>query len=57
LTDDPGSAFATVWDAVVSELNGKTGAATATGTADVSAPALTPQQKAWLNLVEPLTIV
>jgi chromosomal replication initiator protein len=57
LTDDPGSDFATVWDAVVSELNGNTGTATATGTADASAPALTPQQKAWLNLVEPLTIV
>lgn len=41
MTDDPGSGFATVWNAVVSELNGDS----------------TPQQRAWLNLVQPLTIV
>jgi chromosomal replication initiator protein len=51
LTDDPGVGFATVWDAVVSELNGEN----ADGESVVSR--LTPQQKAWLNLVQPLTIV
>ncbi|SOJ58095.1 Chromosomal replication initiator protein DnaA [Mycobacterium simulans] len=51
LTDDPGSAFATVWSAVVSELNGEP----STGTT-LTTP-LTPQQRAWLNLVQPLTIV
>jgi chromosomal replication initiator protein len=55
LTDDPGSAFATVWDAVVSELNGTAGTTTTAGTPGIP-PVLTPQQKAWLNLVEPLTI-
>ena len=56
MTDDPGSAFATVWSSVVAELNGD-------GTADPrssngtggDAP-LTPQQRAWLKLVQPLTI-
>lgn len=56
LTEDPGSAFATVWSSVVAELNGD-------GTADSrlsngtggDAP-LTPQQRAWLKLVQPLTI-
>jgi chromosomal replication initiator protein len=56
LTDDPGSSFATVWSSVVAELNGD-------GTADSrlsngaggDAP-LTPQQRAWLKLVQPLTI-
>ncbi|KAA8966493.1 chromosomal replication initiator protein DnaA [Mycobacterium sp.] len=57
MTDDPGVGFATVWDAVVSELNGDN--ATDDGRADSqSLPTrLTPQQKAWLNLVQPLTIV
>ncbi len=57
MTDDPGSGFTTVWNAVVSELNGDT-------TADGTSPnrttlitPLTPQQRAWLNLVQPLTIV
>src|SRR5271156_3317302 len=57
LTDDPGSSFTTVWNAVVSELNGES-------TVDGLAPnrttlvtPLTPQQRAWLNLVQPLTIV
>ncbi|QLL07465.1 chromosomal replication initiator protein DnaA [Mycobacterium vicinigordonae] len=51
MTDDPGSGFATVWNAVVTELNGDSG--------NGSSPAtpLTPQQKAWLKLVRPLTIV
>jgi len=51
LTDDPGSAFATVWSAVVSELNGES-----SNGATLANP-LTPQQRAWLNLVQPLTIV
>jgi chromosomal replication initiator protein len=57
LTDDPGSSFATVWSAVVSELNGElsTDGAALNG-APYVAP-LTPQQRAWLNLVQPLTIV
>jgi chromosomal replication initiator protein len=57
LTDDPGSGFTTVWNAVVSELNGD---ATADGLAPnrtVLDNPLTPQQRAWLNLVQPLTIV
>ncbi|WP_343572916.1 chromosomal replication initiator protein DnaA [Mycobacterium sp.] len=57
MTEDPGSNFATVWSAVVSELNGEL---STDGTAIVGAPyvsPLTPQQRAWLNLVQPLTIV
>ncbi len=48
-----GSDFASVWNAVVGELNGDS---------DWSdhgtplSPALTPQQRAWLKLVRPLTI-
>jgi chromosomal replication initiator protein len=48
LTDDPSFAFATMWDDVVSELNGENGN---------SLQPLTPQQRAWLKLVKPLTIV
>ncbi|OBJ85358.1 chromosomal replication initiator protein DnaA [Mycobacterium asiaticum] len=51
MTDDPGSGFATVWNAVVSELNGES------PNGQVLATPLTPQQRAWLNLVQPLTIV
>ncbi|WP_191498056.1 chromosomal replication initiator protein DnaA [Mycobacterium simulans] len=51
MTDDPGSAFATVWSAVVSELNGEP------STGITLTTPLTPQQRAWLNLVQPLTIV
>ena len=55
LTDDPMSDFASVWSSVVSELNGD---ATASGGYPVSIldPPLTPQQRAWLKLVRPLTI-
>jgi chromosomal replication initiator protein len=57
LTDDPGSTFATVWSAVVSELNGEAHSNyPATNGAPLAGP-LTPQQRAWLNLVQPLTIV
>jgi chromosomal replication initiator protein len=57
LIDDPGSGFSTVWNAVVSELNGDPNidGMAANGTT-LTAP-LTPQQRAWLNLVQPLTIV
>jgi chromosomal replication initiator protein len=57
LTDDPGSGFTTVWNAVVSELNGDSDADGATGNRTALATPLTPQQRAWLNLVQPLTIV
>jgi chromosomal replication initiator protein len=57
LTDDPGSGFTTVWNAVVSELNGEsTSDGMATNRTALVTP-LTPQQRAWLNLVQPLTIV
>jgi chromosomal replication initiator protein len=56
LADDPDAPFAAVWSTVVSELNGDYD----TGyppNGERSAPALTPQQRAWLTLVKPLTIV
>jgi chromosomal replication initiator protein len=60
LTNDPGSAFATMWGDVVSELNGdlpsnapESGAING----DTLFRPLTPQQRAWLKLVKPLTIV
>jgi chromosomal replication initiator protein len=57
LTDDPGSGFTTVWNAVVSELNGEfTPDGLAANRTTLVTP-LTPQQRAWLNLVQPLTIV
>jgi chromosomal replication initiator protein len=57
LTDDPGSSFAAVWNAVVSELNGEISADASVTNGEPYVPALTPQQRAWLNLVQPLTIV
>ncbi|WP_205875524.1 chromosomal replication initiator protein DnaA [Mycobacterium camsae] len=51
MTDDPGSGFASVWNAVVSELNGEAG-----NGSTLTTP-LTAQQRAWLKLVQPLTIV
>ncbi|KMV22662.1 chromosomal replication initiator protein DnaA [Mycobacterium heckeshornense] len=57
MTDDPGSSFATVWKAVVSELNGETHPDPSANNGGPSTPPLTPQQRAWLNLVQPLTIV
>jgi chromosomal replication initiator protein len=57
LTDDSGSSFATVWNAVVSELNGEISTGGAAPNGEPYAPPLTPQQRAWLNLVQPLTIV
>jgi chromosomal replication initiator protein len=57
LTDDPGSGFTTVWNAVVSELNGDSDADGVPGNRTTLVTPLTPQQRAWLNLVQPLTIV
>jgi chromosomal replication initiator protein len=57
LTDDPGSSFAAVWNAVVSELNGEISTDASVTNGEPYVPALTPQQRAWLNLVQPLTIV
>jgi chromosomal replication initiator protein len=57
LTDDPGSGFTTVWNAVVSELNGEFTADGLAANRTTLVDPLTPQQKAWLNLVQPLTIV
>jgi len=48
LIDAPGSDFVSVWNSVVTELNGD-------NRADHSST-LTPQQRAWLKLVRPLTI-
>ncbi|TAM62966.1 chromosomal replication initiator protein DnaA [Mycobacterium sp.] len=57
MTDDPGSGFTTVWNAVVSELNGDPTADGVTANRATLVTPLTPQQRAWLNLVRPLTIV
>jgi chromosomal replication initiator protein len=57
LTDDPGSGFTTVWNAVVSELNGESAADGIAANRTALVTPLTPQQRAWLNLVQPLTIV
>ncbi|MEZ0352693.1 chromosomal replication initiator protein DnaA [Mycobacterium sp. pR1184] len=56
MTDDSGSGFTTVWNAVVSELNGDSDTDGVGNRATLVTP-LTPQQRAWLNLVQPLTIV
>jgi chromosomal replication initiator protein len=53
LGDDPSSDFASVWASVVAELNGDPDAST--GATIMDSP-LTPQQRAWLKLVRPLTI-
>ena len=53
LGDDPGSDFASVWGSVVAELNGDPDGSG--GDTIVETP-LTPQQRAWLKLVRPLTI-
>lgn len=57
LTDDPGSSFTTVWNAVVSELNGESTPDGVAANRTTLVTPLTPQQRAWLNLVQPLTIV
>ncbi|OBI48917.1 chromosomal replication initiator protein DnaA [Mycobacterium sp. E796] len=57
MTDDPGSGFTTVWNAVVSELNGESASDAMGANRTTLVTPLTPQQRAWLNLVRPLTIV
>jgi chromosomal replication initiator protein len=55
LTADPDPPFVAVWNNVVAELNGDTD----TGgilNGDSTLPTLTPQQRAWLKLVQPLVI-
>lgn len=55
MTADPDPPFVAVWNSVVAELNGDRD--TESGrTGDSAAPQLTPQQRAWLKLVEPLVI-
>ena len=55
MTDGPGSDFASVWTSVVAELNGEVDSSTSYQST-VLDPPLTPQQRAWLKLVRPLTI-
>ena len=55
MVDDPGSDFASVWNSVVTELNGD-GDSQAGHDVSLLDPPLTPQQRAWLKLVRPLTI-
>jgi len=57
LSEAPESSFATVWNAVVSELNGETPTDGISSHGQPYVPPLTPQQRAWLNLVQPLQIV
>jgi chromosomal replication initiator protein len=57
LIDDPGSGFTAVWNSVVSELNGDPNADDVAPNGTTLTAPLTPQQRAWLNLVQPLTIV
>lgn len=60
MSDDPSADFGTLWAQVVAELNGESEAAqhgSAPPNADGFNRPLTPQQRAWLKLVKPLTIV
>jgi chromosomal replication initiator protein len=57
LTDDPGPGFASVWTSVVAELNGDAEPDTLAANGSGSDGPLTPQQRAWLKLVQPITIV
>ena len=59
MADDSSPDFTAVWRLVVSELNGDAGPggeAAADHPVSVLDPPLTPQQRAWLKLVQPLTI-
>ncbi|HME47964.1 chromosomal replication initiator protein DnaA [Mycobacterium sp.] len=57
MTDEPDSPFAEVWSIVVAELNGDSDNGSPSGVnGDSSSSHLTPQQRAWLTLVKPLTI-
>ena len=55
MTADPDPPFVAIWNNVVAELNGDTdNGETLNG--DSTVPTLTPQQRAWLKLVQPLVI-
>jgi chromosomal replication initiator protein len=56
LTEDPDAPFAAVWNTVVAELNGDYEDGPQPTNGDPAGPTLTPQQRAWLTLVKPLTI-
>ena len=59
MADESSPDFTAVWRLVVSELNGDAGPggeAAADHPVSVLDPPLTPQQRAWLKLVQPLTI-
>ncbi|MBX7449011.1 chromosomal replication initiator protein DnaA [Mycolicibacterium sp. 3033] len=51
MSTDPDPPFVSIWNNVVTELNGDTGSTNGTGNGT-----LTPQQRAWLKLVQPLVI-
>jgi chromosomal replication initiator protein len=53
LTADPDPPFVAIWNNVVAELNGDSGGAV---NGDSTVTVLTPQQRAWLKLVQPLVI-
>jgi chromosomal replication initiator protein len=55
LTADPDPPFVAVWNNVVAELNGDSDTRE-TLNGDSTNPTLTPQQRAWLKLVQPLVI-
>jgi chromosomal replication initiator protein len=57
LTADPDSPFVAVWNTVVAELNGDRPDGPPPANGGGIDPPLTPQQRAWLTLVKPLTIV
>jgi chromosomal replication initiator protein len=56
LTEDPDTSFAAVWNTVVADLNGDIDNGSPHTNGDELTPGLTPQQRAWLKLVKPLTI-
>ena len=56
MTADPDAPFAAVWNTVVAELNGDRPGGTEPANGGSADPPLTPQQRAWLTLVKPLTI-
>ena len=56
LTADPDAPFAAVWNTVVAELNGDLPDGPQPANGGSIDPPLTPQQRAWLTLVKPLTI-
>jgi chromosomal replication initiator protein len=56
LTTDADAPFAAVWNMVVAELNGEGLDASSPADHPGASRPLTPQQRAWLTLVKPLTI-